>query len=162
MLSAFYSLSYNYYAQVVGSYRKVKLEKNRSSPMAGFSFVWRPCEPRGKGDKLKVRLVGLLRYKNCGGWTMMHRIKFMYKQFLSEPLWFKILISSTLLIAIIFSSSFFLDNGYYQSAAKLAAAIFFFMYGIKFRMNTRISVMLFVLAIISLYLSWDNFDRAHH
>ncbi|MCR2803285.1 hypothetical protein [Paenibacillus soyae] len=88
----------------------------------------------------------------------MQRIKMMYKLFLSEPLWFKILIVSMLLIAIIFSGSSF--NGYYQSAAKLAAAIFFLSYGIKFRRSTRIAVLFFAVALISLYLSWDNFSGA--
>ena len=55
----------------------------------------------------------------------MHRIKFMIKQFLKEPLWFKILISTTLFISFIFSSSFFSNNAYFQSCSKLAAAIFF-------------------------------------
>ncbi|MDF2651241.1 MAG: hypothetical protein K0Q73_7046 [Paenibacillus sp.] len=91
----------------------------------------------------------------------MQRIKFMYKQFLREPLWFKILISSTLLAAIVFSSSFFSHNGYYQSIAKFAAAIFFTSYGIKFRKNTRVSVIFFALTILCIYLSWVNFDQAH-
>ena len=55
----------------------------------------------------------------------MKRIKFMIMQFLEEPLWFKILISSTLLTSIIFSSSLFSSNGYYQGFSKLAAAFFF-------------------------------------
>lgn len=55
----------------------------------------------------------------------MQRIKFIIKLFLIEPLWFKILISTTLLISIIFSSSLFSNNAYFQSCSKLAAAIFF-------------------------------------
>lgn len=54
----------------------------------------------------------------------MQRIIGMYKQFLWEPLWFKILIIASLLAAVVFSSSFFADHGYYQSIAKIAAAIF--------------------------------------
>jgi len=65
----------------------------------------------------------------------MQRIKFALKQFLYEPLWFKILISTTLLISVIFSSSFFSSNAYFQSCSKLAAAIFFFSYGVKMRRN---------------------------
>lgn len=84
----------------------------------------------------------------------------MYKQFLREPLWFKILIFSTLLVAIVFSNSFFSDNGYYQSAAKFAAAIFFSSYGIKFRRNPQLSVIFFALTILCIYLSWDNFNQA--
>ena len=83
----------------------------------------------------------------------MQRIKFMNKQFLKEPLWFKILISTTFLISIIFSSSFFSNNAYYQSCSKLAAAIFFCAYGIKMRRNLQISVILFTLAVICIYLS---------
>ena len=55
----------------------------------------------------------------------MQRIKFMCKQFLREPIWFKILITVTLLISIVFSNSFFSNHAYYQSCSKLAAAIFF-------------------------------------
>lgn len=91
----------------------------------------------------------------------MMRIKFMYKQFLREPLWFKLLTSSTLLVAIVFSNSYFSHNGYYQSAAKFAVAIFFTLYGIKFRRNTRVSVIFFTLTILCIYLSWSNFDQAH-
>ena len=83
----------------------------------------------------------------------MHRIKFMIKQFLKEPLWFKILISSTLFISFIFSSSFFSNNAYFQSCSKLAAAIFFCTYGIKMRRNLKNSVILFTLAVICIYLS---------
>lgn len=84
----------------------------------------------------------------------------MYSLFLSEPLWFKVLISSTLLGAIVFSSSFFSDEGYYQSVAKLAAAVFFTAYGIKFRRNTRTSVIFFAVAVLCLYLSWQHFSLA--
>ncbi len=90
----------------------------------------------------------------------MQMIKFMYKQFLREPLWFKLLVTSTLLIAILFSNTFISENGYYQSAAKFAAAIFFSAYGIKFRRNTRISLIFFGLTILCVYLSWDKFDQA--
>ena len=82
----------------------------------------------------------------------MHRIKFMIKQFLKEPLWFKILISTTLFISFIFSSSFF-NNAYFQSCSNLAAAIFFCTYGIKMRRNLKNSVILFTLAVICIYLS---------
>ncbi|OMC71702.1 hypothetical protein BK126_06475 [Paenibacillus sp. FSL H7-0326] len=93
---------------------------------------------------------------------MMFRIKIMYKQFLREPLWFKSLILSTLIISILFSSSFFSHNEYYQSAAKLAAAIFFFAYGFKYRSNTKISVLFFILMIFCMYLSWDHFHQTHY
>jgi hypothetical protein len=83
----------------------------------------------------------------------MLRIKFMLKQFLKEPFWFKILISTTLLISIIFSSSFFANNAYYQSFSKLAAAIFFCAYGIKFRSNRVTSVILLSASAICIFLS---------
>ncbi len=89
----------------------------------------------------------------------MQGIKLMYKLFLREPMWFKILVISMLLIAIIFSGSSF--NGYYQSVAKLAAAIFFFTFGIKFRRSTRIAALFFAVALISLYLSWDRLSEAY-
>ncbi|WP_075620430.1 hypothetical protein [Paenisporosarcina indica] len=84
----------------------------------------------------------------------MQRIKFIIKQFMKEPLWFKILISSTLLISIIFSSSLFADNATYQGLSKLAAAIFFCAYGYKLRRNRLTSVILFAAAIICIYLVW--------
>jgi hypothetical protein len=83
----------------------------------------------------------------------MQRVKFMIKQFLNEPLWFKILISSTLLISIIFSSSFFANNPYLQSCSKLAAAIFFCAYGIKLKSSRVTSVILFILSALCIYLS---------
>lgn len=93
---------------------------------------------------------------------MMFRIKIIYKQFLREPLWFKALIISTLIISVLFSSPLFSDNAYYQSASKLAAAIFFLAYGIKFRRNTKIAVLFFIIMVFSLYLAWDHFDEARY
>jgi len=87
----------------------------------------------------------------------MQWIKFMYKQFLREPLWFKLLISVTLLISIIFSSSFFSD-AYYRSIAKFAAAIFFCTFGLKMKKNIKLSVLFYVLAVICVYLSWNSFS----
>jgi hypothetical protein len=82
----------------------------------------------------------------------MQRISFMIKQFLSEPMWFKILILATLLISVIFSSSYFSYNASYQVLAKLAAAIFFGAYGIKFRSNRKVSVMFFSMTAICIYI----------
>lgn len=87
----------------------------------------------------------------------MQRIIFMIKQFLNEPLWFKILISTTLLISIIFSSTFFSNHAYLQSISKFAAAIFFCAYGIKFRRNLVTMIMLFTAAFLCIYLSWLAF-----
>jgi hypothetical protein len=77
----------------------------------------------------------------------------MIKQFLNEPLWFKILISLTLLISIIFSSSFFLNHGFYQSISKLAAAFFFGAFGFKMRRNLLTSVVLYAAAVLCIYLA---------
>lgn len=88
-----------------------------------------------------------------GGYTLMRRIKFMIKQFLKEPLWFRILISTTLVASIIFSSSLFSDRAYFQSCSKLAAAIFFCAYGIKIRKSLKNSLILFILAGICIFLS---------
>jgi hypothetical protein len=83
----------------------------------------------------------------------MQRIKFMVKQFLNEPLWFKLLISTTLLISFIFSSSYFSNNAYLQSGSKLAAAIFFCAYGIKMRRNLVTAIILFTAAVLCIFLS---------
>ena len=83
----------------------------------------------------------------------MQRIKFMVTQFLNEPLWFKILISTSLLISIIFSSSYFSNTAYFQSYSKLAAAIFFCAYGMKMRKSLRTSIILFTSAVLCIYLS---------
>ena len=88
-----------------------------------------------------------------GCYTIVQLIKFMIKQFLSEPLWFKILIITTLLFSITFSSSFFSNNDYFKGFAKLAAAIFFCAYGIKMRRNLGISVIFFILTVTCVYLS---------
>ncbi|PEQ83987.1 hypothetical protein CN481_23490 [Bacillus sp. AFS006103] len=77
----------------------------------------------------------------------------MIQQFLHEPLWFKILISSTLLISIIFSSSYFSYNPYYQSGSKLAAATFFCAYGLKYKSNRVTSVLFFTASALCIYLS---------
>lgn len=87
---------------------------------------------------------------------MMLRLSMMYKQFVREPLWFKFVIISSLLISVLFSSSLFSEHGYYQSAAKWAAAIFFLTYGIKFRKNTKVAVIFFLLMSVSIYLSFGH------
>jgi hypothetical protein len=74
----------------------------------------------------------------------------MIKQFLKEPLWFKILISLTFLLSIILSSS---DNALFQSGSKLAAAIFFIAYGVKLKRNRVIAVVFFALAVLCIILS---------
>ena len=84
---------------------------------------------------------------------VMQRINFMLKLFLIEPLWFKILISTTLLISLVFSSTYFSDHAYFQSVSKLAAVIFFSAYGVKMRRNRVNSILFFSLAGICMYLS---------
>jgi hypothetical protein len=83
----------------------------------------------------------------------MQRIKLMIKVFLSEPLWFKMLISVTFLASIILSNSFFSNYPYLHSSSKLAAAILFCAYGIKFRRNFRLALIFFVCTAICIYLS---------
>lgn len=84
----------------------------------------------------------------------------MIKHFLSEPLWFKILITLTLFASILLSSSWFPSHGYYKSISKLAAAIFFCSYGIKLRRNRQISMIFFALTAVCIYLIWDNLQLA--
>lgn len=83
----------------------------------------------------------------------MQQMRLMFLQFLKEPLWFKILIPTTLLISIVFSSSLFAENAIFQVYSKLAAAIFFCAYGIKFRSNLEIFLIFFTLAGICIFLS---------
>ena len=89
----------------------------------------------------------------------MKRIKFFIMQFLEEPLWFKILISTTLLISIVFSSSFFSSNAYYQGFSKLAAAIFFCAYGIKLRKSRVNATIFFTATVICIYLFFHNISN---
>jgi hypothetical protein len=83
----------------------------------------------------------------------LRMIQFMFKQFLKEPLWFKVLIITTLLASIVFSGSYFSNNPFYESVSKLAAAIFFISYGIKFRKNLLTSVLLVAVAIVPIILA---------
>ena len=89
----------------------------------------------------------------------MKRIKFIVMRFLEEPLWFKILICTTLLISIVFSSSLFSSNAYYQGLSKLAAAIFFCAYGIKLRKSFLNTTIFFTATIICIYLFWHNISN---
>lgn len=89
----------------------------------------------------------------------MKALKFMYYQFIREPLWFKVLISLTLLASILFSSSMFSDYAYSNIIAKLAAAIFFCSYGIKMRRNRQISVIFFALTVLSIILVLMQFSE---
>lgn len=83
----------------------------------------------------------------------MKTLKSMYYQFIREPLWFKVFISLTFLASILFSSSLFSDYAYSNIVAKLAAAIFFCSYGIKMRRNRQISVIFFVLTVVSIIVA---------
>lgn len=84
----------------------------------------------------------------------MKRMKFFLLLFLQEPLWFKLLIITTLLASIIFSSSLFSYNGFFDSLSKLATAVFFGAYGFKLRRSRRNSAILFIASAICLYLAW--------
>lgn len=77
----------------------------------------------------------------------------MIIQFLREPLWFKLLISTTLIISIFFSSSLFVNHPYLQSLAKLAAAVFFCTYGFKMKGSQKNSIIFFSLAFLCIVLS---------
>jgi hypothetical protein len=83
----------------------------------------------------------------------MQRIKFMIRVFLSEPLWFKMLISITFLASIILSNSSFSNHAYLQGSSKLAAAILFCAYGIKYRKNFRIALLFFLCTVICIFLA---------
>ncbi|WP_409305118.1 hypothetical protein [Peribacillus sp. SCS-155] len=83
----------------------------------------------------------------------MKRLKFTVKQFLKEPLWFKILIIATLLVSVVFSSSYFSEHAYFEAVSKLAAAVFFCTYGIKFRRNVKTSVTFFAVGLAAIILS---------
>lgn len=78
----------------------------------------------------------------------------MYKQFLKEPLWFKVLVLTTLVISIVFSGSVFSSS--VQSIAKFAAAVFFCTYAIKFRRIVKVSVAFYVLAGLCLFVAWGR------
>lgn len=91
----------------------------------------------------------------------MQRIKFMYRVFMKEPLWFKILIFSTFVISIVFSSSNFSHHTNYESLSKLAAAIFFCAFGFKLRRNPKIAIIFYAFAAICFYLAWSNFDYSN-
>jgi len=84
----------------------------------------------------------------------------MFKLFLTEPLWFKLLTSITLMISIVFSSSFFSGVAYYESISKLAAAIFFCVFGYKMRGNRVHFVIFFTLAGVCIFLSLLNLSKA--
>ncbi|SDN70955.1 hypothetical protein SAMN05518871_10728 [Psychrobacillus sp. OK028] len=88
----------------------------------------------------------------------MQRIKFMWKLFLNQPAWFKLVITITFLASIIFSSSYFSENNYYESISKLAAAIFFSVFGFKTRGNRQTSIIFFILSAFCLLLAiWAFF-----
>ncbi|MRN54890.1 hypothetical protein [Paenibacillus monticola] len=91
----------------------------------------------------------------------MDQMKGFIKQFLMEPMWFRVFIIVTLLTSIIFSNSLF-TNAYSQSISKLAAALFFAAYGIKMRRNTAISVILLGAAVVCLFLAWFHFAVAYY
>jgi hypothetical protein len=87
----------------------------------------------------------------------MQRLRFMFKMFLREPLWFRILVIATLLVSVIFSSSAASSMAYADSYAKIAAAILFMTVGFKLRRNTVLAAVFGFLTLLSLYLAWDAY-----
>ncbi|WP_277586113.1 hypothetical protein [Psychrobacillus antarcticus] len=83
----------------------------------------------------------------------MQRIKFMWRQFLKQPGWFKLVIIITFLVSIIFSSTYFSGNDNYEGISKLAGAIFFWLWGYNTRRNRQTSNVLFILAAICTLLA---------
>ncbi|CAI6086455.1 hypothetical protein [Cohnella sp. JJ-181] len=87
----------------------------------------------------------------------MQRLKFMFRLFLRQPLWFKILAPAALLASIVLSGSRFGEDAGYDGGAKLAAAVFFGLWAIQLRGNRRLSLIFLALAALSLYLAADAF-----
>jgi predicted Na+-dependent transporter len=87
----------------------------------------------------------------------MQKIRFMFKMFIREPLWFRVLILAMLLASIVFSSSAASGIDYADSYAKIAAAILFLTVGLKLRRNARLLVIFGLLTLLSLYLAWDGY-----
>ena len=101
----------------------------------------------------------ILKRKNIEkGDATMQKIKFLFRLWMNEPVWFKCLTVSTLIISIVFSSSFFSYNPNYQSLAKMATAIFFCAFGIIFRRNLKVSILFFSIVVICIFLAWNSFD----
>jgi Na+-translocating ferredoxin:NAD+ oxidoreductase RnfD subunit len=93
-------------------------------------------------------------FKAFEGSKCMKRFELFFLSFLQEPLWFKLLVSTTFFASVIFSSTFFSYNAYYDSGSKVAVAIFLGAYGFKLRRTRKYSIPLFFLSGISLYLAW--------
>lgn len=89
--------------------------------------------------------------------SFIQRINLMYKHYLAQPLWFKILTLSAFLISILFSS---LNNDYYQSGSKLAAALFFGAYGYNMWNNKKVCAIFFGLMVLCIYLAWSSLKLA--
>ncbi|MFJ7827777.1 hypothetical protein [Psychrobacillus sp. NPDC096623] len=83
----------------------------------------------------------------------MQRVKFMWKLFLNQPVWFKAVITITFLTSIIFSSSYFSENDYYEGISKLAAALFFGVCGYKTRRNRQTFIIFFILSAFCLLIA---------
>lgn len=84
----------------------------------------------------------------------MRRIQSFYRLFRSEPLGFRVLVIGSLLVSIVLSSSFVALGGYSESISKLAAAVLFGAFGVSMRRTRNISLLLFALAALCLYLAW--------
>lgn len=99
----------------------------------------------------------LVRFYEKGASDIMRRLKFIYRFYLRQPLWFRILAPAALLASIFFSSSFFADESLYDGWAKLAAAIFFGAWGSRLRSNRQLLIVFCALAALSLYLAVSAF-----
>ncbi len=54
-----------------------------------------------------------------------------------------------------FSSTYFSYNPLFESIAKGSAAILFCTFGLKYRRNLKVSIPMFVAAILCIYLSYS-------
>jgi len=88
---------------------------------------------------------------------MQQRAKFFYRQFIKQPLWFKLVVPLCFISSVLFSSSLF-TQPIYGSLSKLAAAIFFCVFGYKLRSNKKLSILFYVFALICLILAWTSWE----
>ncbi|MDG0809268.1 hypothetical protein [Cohnella rhizosphaerae] len=87
----------------------------------------------------------------------MQRLNFMYRFFLGQPLWFKVLAPAALLMSILLSSSLFGEDNAYEGGAKLAAAVFFGVWGVPFRRNRPLAIVFFAFSALCVYLAVNAF-----
>ncbi|NRF95784.1 hypothetical protein HQN89_33700 [Paenibacillus frigoriresistens] len=77
---------------------------------------------------------------------------FHFRKLRKNPLWFNILTLAVIIVE--FTSIFFVQNPYYLSGSQFTMTIFASAYGIKeWRTNTVISIIMFTLALLFVYVS---------